>query len=61
MLEYKSFQSSCSFKNETSKFSYSHTFRQNEKETYKLYKEENGKRKVKNSAAVVVDVPVLAA
>ena len=50
-----------SFKNKASKFSYSHTFRQNEKETHELYKQEKGKRKVKNSAAVFVDVPVLAA
>ena len=44
-----------------SKFSNSHTFRQNEKETYEFYKQEKGKRKVKNSAAVFVDVPVPAA
>ena len=60
-VEYKSFHSSCSFKNKASKFSYSHTFRQNEKETHEIYKQEKGKRKVKNSAAVFVDVPVLAA
>ena len=60
-FEYKSFQSSCSFENIASKFSYSHTFRQNEKETHELYKQENGKRKIKNSAAVFVDVLVLAA
>ena len=30
-LEYKSFQSSCSFKNKASNFSYSHTLRQNKK------------------------------
>ena len=57
-LEYKSFQSSCSFKNKANKFSYSHIFRQNE--TNELYKQEKGKRKVKNSVAVFVDVPVLA-
>ena len=34
---------------------------QNEKETHELYKQETGKRKIKNSAAVFVDVPVLAA
>ena len=59
MLEYESFQSSCSFKNKASKFSYSHTFRQNEKEMHELYKQEKGKQKVKNSAAVFVDVPVV--
>ena len=60
-LEYESFQSLCSFKSIASKFSYSHTFRQNKNETHDLYKQEKGKRKVKNSAAVFVDVPVLAA
>ena len=38
-----------------------HTFRQNQKETHELYKQEKGKRIVKNSGAVFVDVPVLAA
>ena len=52
---------SYSFKNKASKFSYSHTFRQNEKETHEIYKQEKGKRKVKNSAAVFIDVPVQAA
>ena len=61
MLEDKPFRSSCSFKNGASNFSYSHTFRQNKKETHELYKQEKGKRKAKNSAAVFVDVPVLAA
>ena len=61
MLEYKSFQSSSSFINKASKFLYSHTFRQNKKETHETYKKEKGKQKVKNSAAVFVDVPVLAA
>ena len=61
-LEYnESFQSSCSFKNKASEFSYSHTFRQNEKETNELYKQVKGKWKVKNSAAVFADVPVQAA
>ena len=60
-LEYESFQSSCTFKNKASTFSYPHTFRQNKKETHVLYKQEKGKRKVKNLAAVSVDVPVLAA
>ena len=59
MLEYKSFQSSCSFKSKASKFSYSLTFRQNEKETHEIYKQETGKQKVTNSAAVFVDAPVL--
>ena len=36
-------------------------FRKNKKETHELYKQEKGKRKVKNSATVFVDVPVLAA
>ena len=40
---------------------YSHTFRQNKKEAHESYKQEKGKRKVENSAAVFVDVPVLAA
>ena len=58
---YESFQSSCSLKNKASNFSYSHTFKQNKSETHELYKPEKGKRKVKNSGAVFVDVPVLAA
>ena len=49
------------FKNKASKYSYAHTFRQNEKETRELYKQEKGKGNVKNSAAVFVDIPVLAA
>ena len=47
--------------NKASNFLYSHTFRQNNKETHELYKQEKGKREVENSAAVFVDVPVLAA
>ena len=46
-LEYESFQSSCCLKNKASNFSYSHTFRQNKKETNELYKQENGKRNLK--------------
>ena len=61
MLEYESFQSSCCFKNKASNISYSHTLRQNKKETHELYKQEKGKRKVKNSAAVFVDALILAA
>ena len=34
---------------------------QNETDTHELYKQEKRKRKAKNSAAVFVDVPVLAA
>ena len=32
---------------------------QKKKEMHESYKQEKGKRKVKNSAAVLVDVPVL--
>ena len=39
-LEYESFQSSRCFKTKASNFSYSHTFRQNNKETHELYKQD---------------------
>ena len=50
-LEYKSFQSSFSFKNKASKFSYSHTFRQNEKENTNK-KRENGKLKIQQASSL---------
>ena len=46
MLEYESFQSLCCYENKASNFSYSHTFRQNKKETHEIYKQEKGKLKI---------------
>ena len=49
MPEYESFQCSCSRQNKKGQF------------IHELYKQEKAKQKVKNSAAVFDDVPVVAA